>query len=116
MKKTLLLILFGLLVATNCFAGSPAVEEQNIVKFTTEYQSTDATYDITSIHWVSSSGDEISGAGGFILRDSNDVDIASCEATSVSDQCHFVFGEPLRVEGLNPVHLDGDLYIYGKRR
>jgi hypothetical protein len=116
MKRILIALLMVGLLAGLVYAASPSVEEQNRVKFTAEGQSTTASYAISSISWVSASGDEIGGGHGFILEETSGADIASCEATAVSDQCQFTFPEPLVVMGLNVPHLDGDLYVYGKRR
>ena len=99
-----------------CVAADPSVTESNRLKFTEEGQTTTTSFAISSISWQSASGDEIGATGGFILEDLTGEDIASCEATAVSDQCQFIFPEPLIVTGLNVPHLDGDLYVYGKRR
>jgi len=116
MKRFWVLITL-LLITGYVFAQSaPSVSEQNRIKFTVEGQMYSSPFAISSIAWTSASGDEIGATGGFILQDLSYNDIASCEATTVSDQCQFSFSEPLVVDGLFVSHLDGDIYVYGKRR
>ena len=100
----------------------PAVETNNWVWLRYEGDNTDSMWAISSIDWVSASGvtaganDTIAAASGFLLTTSDGSRIAECVATSVSDQCHFTFPEPVIANGLSAEWLDGSLYIYGKRR
>ena len=96
---------------------APTVDESNYKQFTQWNQYTDEPFLITSIDWVSASGAEIAATDGFILRDGSDKTIVSCEATAVSDQCHFTYPDGISVNGMEAYHLSsGYLYIYGKRR
>lgn len=99
----------------------PALETTNHIWLRYEGDSTTTRFAISSIAWVSASGvanaaDAIAAASGFLLTDTAGDVIAECVATSVSDQCHFTFPEPLITHGVHAKWLDGSLHIYGKRR
>ena len=113
MKRVLFLLL---VLGIFSIAAGPALEGQNRLKFTLENQAYTGQFSISSISWVSASGDEIGATGGFILEETNGDDIASCEATAVSDQCQFTFPEPVIVNGIVADWITGDVYVYGKRR
>ncbi len=117
MKRLLLsLLLVGVLI-TSAFAGSlPLVEEGNRVIFNSDGLRTTARFAISSIHLKSASGDEIGGASGFTVVGIDNVEIAECQSTSVSDQCDFVMPYPVVVNGMKTPLMDGKLFIYGQRR
>lgn len=117
MRKYLVIALV-LFTAGIAWSGTfdPVVEETNRIMFNYRGQETQTKFAISSIHWVSASGDEIGGTDGFILNDYAGTQIANCEATTISDQCHYVFPEPVIVNGFQVEDITGNLYIYGKRR
>ena len=96
--------------------SAPAAVEKNFIWFRYEGDTFDGSFAISSIDWVSASEDQIQDASGFILTDGAGNRIAECVASTVSDQCHFTFDEPVIVDGMTATWLDGSLYVYGKMR
>lgn len=112
----LALLLVGVLI-TSVFANQGEfVNEQNRIIFTDKQQVVQETFAISSIHWRSASDDEIGGSSAFVLTGNDYVRIAECQATALTDYCDFVFPEPVITHGMHVPVMDGNLFIYGKRR
>jgi hypothetical protein len=119
MKKFLLFLLTGLLLATSAIAAGPTVEESQYMQFTVADQESTNSFNIYSIVWTEddAANKDIASDDDLTIEDGAGVVIFSKRAAAAGDGIVVPLTFPITVSGIKAEDLDGGiLYIYGQRR
>lgn len=120
MRKFVLFGIFILLLATYVYAAAPTTEEEGMIIFDTQGQTTSQPYTVWNIAWSSSDAGYIATGNSMTISDAGSgTVIATTIADSVHTEYNKSFPNGIKTNGLTATRLTagkGKIYVNANKR